>query len=47
MKKAIFVIIFGLLLSGNAYAECIEGDCINGYGTFVEVNGDKKIILSK
>ena len=41
MKKAIFVIIFGLLLSGNAYAECIEGNCINGYGTFVEANGDK------
>ena len=43
MKKAIFVIIFGLLLSGNAYAECIEGNCINGYGTFVEANGDKYV----
>ena len=26
--------IAGLLLSGNAYAGCIKGDCENGYGTF-------------
>jgi len=43
MKKAIFVIIFGLLLSGNAYAGCIQGDCNNGYGTFIDSFGNKYV----
>ena len=25
------------------FAECIEGDCINGYGTYTYANGDKYI----
>ena len=43
MKKAIFAIIFGLLLSGNAYAGCIQGDCNNGYGTFIDSFGNKYV----
>jgi hypothetical protein len=34
MKKLLGILVLGLLLSSNAYAECIEGDCENGYGTF-------------
>ena len=29
----------GLLLSMNAYAECIKGDCINGYGEWIYSEG--------
>ena len=43
MKRVIFVIIFGLLLSGNAYAECIEGNCINGQGTYTYKEGYKYV----
>jgi len=32
MKKLFGIIVLSLLLSGNAYAECISGNCINGYG---------------
>ena len=32
MKKLLGIVVLGLLLSGNAYAKCIKGNCINGYG---------------
>jgi len=32
MKKLLGIVVLGLLLGGNAYAECISGNCINGYG---------------
>ena len=35
--------VLGLLLSSNAYAECIEGDCNNGYGIYTSADGDKYI----
>ena len=35
MKKVIAILVLGLLLSSNAYAECIKGDCTNGYGTYI------------
>jgi len=35
-------LVAGLLLSGNAYAGCIKGDCVNGQGTIVS-NGTKYI----
>ena len=43
MKKLLAIIVLGLLLSGNAYAECIKGDCNNGQGTFTFANGDKYV----
>ena len=39
MKKLLAIIVLGLLWSGNAYAECISGDCKNGKGTFKEADG--------
>tara|TARA_R110000772_G_scaffold129517_4_gene237674 strand:- start:2581 stop:3258 length:678 start_codon:yes stop_codon:yes gene_type:complete len=41
MKKLLSIVVLGLLLSGNAYAECIKGDCKNGYGEYVWKDGDK------
>jgi len=41
MKKILGIVVLGLLLSGNAYAECIKGDCKNGYGEYVFSDGDK------
>tara|TARA_R110000851_G_scaffold148092_1_gene288257 strand:- start:566 stop:1786 length:1221 start_codon:yes stop_codon:yes gene_type:complete len=43
MKKLLGIVVLGLLLSGNAYAECIKGDCINGQSTFVWPDGSKYI----
>ncbi len=43
MKKLLSIIVLGLLLSGNAYAECTQGDCVNGQGTFTFANGDKYV----
>ena len=40
MKKAIGIIVLGLLLSGNAYAGCIKGDCVNGQGTYTYESGE-------
>ena len=39
MKKILGIIVLSLLLSGNAYAKCIKGDCENGYGENQEKNG--------
>ena len=41
MKKFLGIVVLGLLLSGNAYAECIKGDCNNGYGVWIFSDGDK------
>ena len=41
MKKLLGIVVLALLLSGNAYAECIKGDCKNGYGEYVFSDGDK------
>ena len=43
MKKLLGIIVLGLLLSGNAYAECIKGDCINGQATFIMNDGGKYV----
>jgi len=43
MKKAIAIIILGLLLSSNAFAGCIEGDCRNGQGTKTWSGGTKYV----
>ena len=41
MKKLLGIIVLGLLLSGNAYAKCIKGDCVNGLGVDVLPDGRK------
>ena len=43
MKKLLAILVLGLLLSNNAYAKCIEGDCNNGYGIYTSADGDKYI----
>ena len=34
MKKLLGIVVLSLLLSGNAHANCIKGNCENGYGEF-------------
>ena len=46
MKKLLGIIFLGLLLSGNAYAECIKGDCENGYGEWRFTNSDRSGLYS-
>ena len=43
MKKAIGIIVLGLLWCNVGFAECIKGDCINGYGTYTWENGSKYV----
>mgnify|MGYP001326126984 CR=1 FL=1 len=43
MKKAIGIIILGLLWCNVSFAECIKGDCYNGQGTYVWANGAKYV----
>ena len=43
MKKLLGIIVLGLLLSGNAYAECTKGECVNGPGTYTLANGDEYV----
>ena len=38
-----FLTIFFLFLSTSVFAECVSGDCANGYGTNVWDNGDKYV----
>jgi len=40
MKKFLIILVM-LFWCGNAYAECIKGDCKNGQGTFTWANGSK------
>ena len=42
-KRFLWILVLGLILSSTAFAECIKGDCINGYGTFTWSNGDKYV----
>ena len=42
MKKLLGILVLGLLLSSNAYAEC-KGNCVNGQGTMEWSNGDKYV----
>ena len=43
MKKLLGIVVLGLLLSGNAYAECTKNDCVNGPGTYTWANGDEYV----
>ena len=42
MKKILGIVVLSLLLSVNAHsAECIKGDCYNGFGTIIYKSGNK------
>ena len=44
MKKIFSsILVLGLLLSGNAYAECVQGNCVNGQGTLTFSDGSKYV----
>ena len=43
MKKLSLYIFLGLLWCNVGFAECIEGDCNNGYGTYTQADGGKYI----
>ena len=39
MKKIALGLILVLLWGGNAFAECVQGNCTNGKGTLTYVDG--------
>ena len=43
MKKLSLYIFLGLLWCNVGFAECIKGDCTNGYGTYTWANGNKYV----
>ena len=48
MKHTLLSFVFVLTFSFSAFAdECVSGDCVNGYGTYVWDNGDKYVGESK
>ncbi|MDP7194796.1 MAG: hypothetical protein QF864_01225 [SAR202 cluster bacterium] len=43
MKKLSLYVFLILMICNVGFAECIEGDCSNGYGTYTTNNGDKHV----
>jgi len=43
MKKLLEILVPGLLWCNVGFAECIKGDCNNGYGTYTYANGSKYV----
>ena len=43
MKKLLGILVLGLLWCNVGFAECIKGDCNNGYGTYTYANGSKYV----
>ena len=43
MKKAIAIIVLGLLWCNVGFAQCIKGDCNNGQGTYRWESGSKYV----
>ena len=43
MKKLLVILVLGLLWCNTGFAECIKGDCNNGYGTYTYANGNKYV----
>jgi len=41
MKKAILILVIGLFWCSVGFAECIEGNCVDGQGTYIYASGDK------
>ena len=43
MKKLLGILVLGLLFCNVGFAECIKGDCNNGYGTATWADGSKYV----
>ena len=43
MKKLLLSLVLVFVFSSSAFAGCISGDCVNGYGTYLLANGDKYV----
>ena len=43
MKKLFLYVFLGLMFCNVGFAECIEGDCNNGYGTYTWADGSKYV----
>ena len=43
MKKLSLYVFLVLMFCNTAFAECIEGDCSNGYGTYTNPSGNKYV----
>ena len=43
MKKFSLYTLIGLLFCNVGFAECVEGDCINGQGTYAYSSGEKYV----
>ena len=43
MKKLLGILVLVLLWCNVGFAECIKGDCNNGYGTYTWNTGDKYV----
>ena len=41
MKRAILILVIGLFWCSVGFAGCIEGNCIDGQGTYTRSNGNK------
>ena len=40
MKNFFSILLFSLFLSASAHAECVKGDCVNGFGEYHWDDGD-------
>ena len=47
IKMKVLLTLFVLFFSSSVVAECISGDCTNGYGVYEWDNGDKYVGESK
>ena len=43
MKKLLRIVVLGLLTCNISFAECIEGSCENGKGTYIDTDGSKYV----
>ena len=43
MKKLLGILVLGLLWCNISFAECIEGNCIDGQGTYTFADGAKYV----
>ena len=43
MKKLSLYVFLVLMVCNVGFAECIKGDCNNGYGTYTWADGDKYV----
>ena len=41
MKKILGLVFLSFLFSNISYADCIKGDCKNGYGEYIYKDGTK------